>query len=70
MLPEGSSGISAFPPMAGVNESRGVKHTYLDVLGRPVLVLKASNVVALTDDVILVNYRYSKHAISSLSSLL
>ena len=58
VLPEGSSAITAFPPMGNVSESRETKYTYLDVFGRPVLVLRASNVVALTDDVILINYRW------------
>ena len=57
VLPEGSSDIEAFAPLPGVQQSRDTKFTYLDVFGRPVLVLRASNVVALTDDVLLVNYR-------------
>ena len=57
LLPEGSSAIEAFPPMGNVSQSRETKYTYLDVFGRHVLVLRASNVVALTDDVLLINYK-------------
>ena len=57
VLPEGSSAIEAFAPLPSVQQSLETKYTYLDVFGRPVLVLRASNVVALTDDVLLVNYR-------------
>ena len=57
VLPEGSSDIEAFAPLPGVSQEQQTKYTYLDVFGRPVLVLRAKNVVALTEDTLLINYR-------------
>jgi hypothetical protein len=44
ILPEGSTDLAAEVPFS-VAQSRDVRYTYLDTVGRPVLVLQKQNVV-------------------------
>ena len=57
VLPEGASSISAKVPFP-VNQSREVKHTYLDTAGRPVMVLHRTNLVPDHDVPFTVTYSF------------
>ncbi|KAL3143549.1 hypothetical protein ABBQ38_002348 [Trebouxia sp. C0009 RCD-2024] len=57
VLPEGASSISAKVPFP-VNQSREVKHTYLDTSGRPVVVLHKTNLVPDHDVPFTVTYSF------------
>eukprot|EP00245_Coleochaete_scutata_P001832 TRINITY_DN12284_c0_g1_i1.p1 TRINITY_DN12284_c0_g1~~TRINITY_DN12284_c0_g1_i1.p1 ORF type:complete len:617 (+),score=139.67 TRINITY_DN12284_c0_g1_i1:64-1914(+) len=57
VLPEGSKDISAATPF-DVVQQREVKYTYLDVTGRPVVVLTKDNVVAEHNQYFQVSYKF------------
>ncbi|KAL0033974.1 hypothetical protein WJX79_000313 [Trebouxia sp. C0005] len=57
VLPEGATSISAKVPFP-VNQSREVKHTYLDTTGRPVVVLHKTNLVPDHNVEFTVNYSF------------
>lgn len=59
VLPEGASHVVADVPVADVQQWRSVKHTYLDVAGRPVVVLNKRNVVTEHNAIFTVTYRFS-----------
>jgi len=59
ILPEFSSDIKWVTPFEIDSESRNTHVTYLDTVGRPVLLLKKSNVVRLHDQPFQVVYRLS-----------
>ena len=58
VLPEGSSGVAASLPFA-VEEGLEKKYSYLDTVGRPVLVLHKANVVPDHNVPLAVTYRFS-----------
>ena len=57
VLPEGATSISAKAPFP-VNQTREVKHTYLDTTGRPVVVLHKTNLVPDHNMEFTVNYSF------------
>ncbi len=57
VLPEGATSISAKAPFP-VNQTREVKHTYLDTTGRPVVVLHKTNLVPDHNVEFTVNYSF------------
>ncbi len=59
VLPEGATRIRTTLPFADMHESHSTKYTYLDVGGRPVVVLTMSNLVAEHLVPFVVTYRFS-----------
>ena len=59
VLPEGASNVVADVPVSDVHQWRGAKYTYLDVAGRPVVVLSKLNTVAEHNVPFTVTYSFS-----------
>jgi oligosaccharyltransferase complex subunit alpha (ribophorin I) len=64
ILPEGSTDLAAEVPFP-VAQSRDVRYTYLDTVGRPVLVLQKQNVVMEHNQHFQVSYRFGPLALLS-----
>ena len=58
VLPEGTASVEPHVPLPGVELSWGVKHTYLDTSGRPVVVLRKQHVVPDHDVQLRVSYAF------------
>jgi len=63
ILPEGASNIKLHTPFL-VEETSESKHwTYLDTSGRPVFIMKKSNLISLHDQFFQVEFTFSKYSI-------
>ncbi|RWS06916.1 Dolichyl-diphosphooligosaccharide--protein glycosyltransferase subunit 1-like protein [Dinothrombium tinctorium] len=60
ILPEGASNIRLILPYSAVRERDQVHYTYLDTIGRPVIVLRKSNLVEQHIQDFEVHYTYNK----------
>eukprot|EP00199_Chlamydomonas_sp_CCMP681_P000252 CAMPEP_0119107630 /NCGR_PEP_ID=MMETSP1180-20130426/11512_1 /TAXON_ID=3052 ORGANISM="Chlamydomonas cf sp, Strain CCMP681" /NCGR_SAMPLE_ID=MMETSP1180 /ASSEMBLY_ACC=CAM_ASM_000741 /LENGTH=603 /DNA_ID=CAMNT_0007093147 /DNA_START=8 /DNA_END=1819 /DNA_ORIENTATION=- len=63
VLPEGAKDITAALPYAGIERTSDIKYTYLDVAGRPVIVLHMTDVVPEHSAPVHIDYNFAAFSV-------